>query len=192
MQAWWMSMDLFSQTLWGLAVFSSLVFVGQMIMTFAGMDSDINADLDVCTDGDPTGSTDGPFQLFTFRNFINFLLGFSWTALAFRGPITNVYTLLALAVGVGILLVAAVMFIFKWMSQMEQSGNIDVKNAAGCIGEVYLPIPGQKQGEGKVQITISGAIREYDAITEGETLRTGTPIRVVKVLNERLLQVTNL
>lgn len=180
MQEWWMSMDGFMQTLWGIAIFTSIIFVGQMIMTFIGMDSDMSTDIDF--NGD-TSSAGEPFQLFTFRNFINFFLGFGWTAIALRTAIDSTFLLLLVAVVVGILLVAAVLLIFKWMSGMEQSGNISVSMAVGCTGEVYLPIPAAKKGEGKVQISIQGAIREYDALTEGDALPTGTPIRVVKIIN---------
>lgn len=184
MEEWWMSMDGFMQTLWGIAVFASIVFIGQMIMTFVGMDSDISTDVDF--NGDTSGGGE-PFQLFTFRNFVNFFLGFGWTAIALRPAIDNTFLLLLSAVLVGVLLVAAVLLIFRWMSGMEQSGNITMDQAVGCTGEVYLPIPAARKGEGKVQISIHEAIREYDALTEGEALATGTPIRVVKVINSLVI-----
>ena len=186
MQAWWMSLDIFMQTLWGIAVFVSLVFIVQMIMTFTGMNTDIDMDVDMSND---TSSADGPFQLFTFRNFINFFLGFSWTGIALRPNIENTFLLLLIAIAVGVLLVVAVMFIFKWMAGMEESGNISVKNALGCKGTVYIPVAGQKKGEGKIQLTVQGAIREYNAVTDGESLPTGTPVRVVGVLNDDLLLI---
>lgn len=190
MQEWWMSLDLFSQTLWGIAIFTSLIFLGQTIMTFAGMHSDIS-DINIDINGD-SADVSGPFQLFTFRNFVNFFLGFSWAALAFQNTIENTFLLLGIAAIIGALLVIAVMFIFKWMSNMEESGNIDIHQAVGCQGNVYLTIPAQKSKEGKVQIAVQKAIREYDAITEGDTLPTGTPIRVVEVLNDNLLLVEKL
>ena len=73
---------------------------------------------------------------------------------------------------------------------MQQSGNIDVfKSAVGCEGTVYLTIPAERKGLGKVQITINNAIREYDALTDGEALQTGVPITVTEVLNDHTLVV---
>lgn len=184
MQAWWMSMNIFMQTLWGIAVFVSLVFIVQMVMTFIGMDTDIDVDIDT----DST-SGEGPFQLFTFRNFVNFFLGFSWTGIALRPNIESTFLLLVVAVLVGVLLVVAVMFIFKWMSGMEESGNISSQKTVGCKGTVYIPVAGQKKGEGKIQITVQGAVREYNAVTEGDSLPTGTPVRVTGVLNDDLLLI---
>jgi hypothetical protein len=72
MEIWWNSLDLFLKIMWGIAIAASIIFSIQMVMTFAGMDADGNLE-----DGGSEG--DAPFQLFTFRNFINFFLGFSWT-----------------------------------------------------------------------------------------------------------------
>lgn len=186
MQEWWMSMDIFMKGLWCISLTASIIFIIQTIMTFIGMDSDAGASADF--DG---SSADGefPFQLFTFRNFVNFFLGFGWTAIALNDSIEARWAVMLISIAVGLLLVAIVMYIFFLMSRMEQSGNIDIQDAAGCKGNVYLKIPGHKSGEGKVQITIQEAVREYNAITEGDELPTGTPIRVTQVVNEDTLLV---
>lgn len=193
MQEWWSSLDIFMRSLWGITIFATLVFIIETIMTFVGMDSDIDVGTDVSfdtdTSGDASADTSHPFQLFTFRNFINFFLGFGWTAISLRSSLDNTFLLLLVAVVVGVLLVAAVMYIFKWLSGMEQSGNINIHTAKGCKGTVYLTIPPDRQGEGKVQISIQGAIREYNAVTDGEKLANGTPIRVKEVLNENTLLI---
>lgn len=190
MQEWWMSLDLFMKCLWCISIFSSLVFIIQSIMTFTGMDSGTDMDVDMNVDPGAMNHTDSqPFQLFTFRNFINFFLGFSWTAIALRPLVSNTVLLLVIAVIVGVALVTAVMLIFKWMSGMEQSGNIGTQQAVGCRGSVYLTIPGNREGEGKVQISIQESIREYDAMTDGEKLTNGTPVKVTAVLNDRTLLV---
>ncbi len=193
METWWGSLDPFMQTLWGIAIFASLVFIIQSVMTFIGMDS--NTDFDASFEGDMSvdgGGESTPFQLFTFRNLINFLLGFSWTAIAVRASTESTATILIASVIVGVLLVAAVIFLFKWMSGMQQSGTIDMNEAVGSKGSVYLTVPAHRSGEGKVQITVRGAIREYDALTDGERLMNETPIRVVQVLNGHTVLVERL
>lgn len=189
MQAWWASLDIYMQILWIITLTASLIFVIQTILTFIGMDSDGGLDV---PDGGMSADTDAgtfPFQLFTFRNFINFFLGFGWTAITLAG---NAHPVLVVIVSilVGVALVAAVMYIFYLMSKMEQSGNIETSSAVGCRGSVYLTIPGERQGEGKVQINIQGAVREFDAMTNGDTLPNGCPIEVTQVLNENMLLVT--
>ena len=188
MEEWWSSLGLFMQSVWCITLCASLVFVIQTIMTFIGMDTDGGMDVDVSADTATDGDS-GPFLLFTFRNFINFLLGFGWSIISFEKAIENQFVLILVSAVIGVLLVMAVMAIFRFMSRMEQSGTINMANAVGCKGNVYLKIPGEKRGEGKVQISIQGAIREFDALTAGEELETGAPIRVVEVINDNTLQV---
>ena len=152
MEEWWSSLGLFMQSVWCITLFASLVFVIQTIMTFIGMDTDGGMDVDVSADTAIDGDS-GPFQLFTFRNFINFLLGFGWSIISFEKAIENQFVLILVSAVIGVLLVMAVMAIFRFMSRMEQSGTINMANAVGCRGNVYLKIPGEKRGEGKVQIS---------------------------------------
>lgn len=186
---WWSGLDLMLKIMWCIAIATSLIFVVQSIMTFIGADT--GADMDVDTDFDGASFDGDPsMNLFTFRNLVNFLLGFSWTGILLDGSFSHRAITLLVATLVGLALVVAVMMLFKWLSGMQQSGNIDVrKSGVGCVGKVYLTIPGQRAGAGKVQITISGAVREYDALTDGETIHTGTPIHVVEVLDESTLLV---
>lgn len=192
MIAWWTSLSVMMKVLWGITLAASLTFIIQTILTFLGADADFNADFDVDSGGadvDMTGDHTG-MGLLTFRNFVNFLIGFGWTAILLKGDISSKPVLLAVSVLVGLCLVALVMLLFKWVSSMQQSGNIDVyKSAVNCTGKVYLTIPGHRAGEGKVQITINNSVREYDAVTDGETLPTGKDIRVVEVISENSLLV---
>lgn len=178
------------KVLWCITLATSLIFVIQSVATFLGADAD-HGGLDGGADLDMDGMPDDPsfaevhssgMNLLTFRNFINFLLGFGWTSVLLTNIPWGWRIPLAVAVGVG--LVAIVMLLFKWLSSMQQSGNIDLyKSAVGCTGTAYLTIPGARKGEGKVQISINGAVREYGAVTDGETLPTGTRIRVVEVVD---------
>ena len=85
------------------------------------------------------------------------------------------------------------MYVFKWLSTMQASGNIDVATAAvGCKGKAYLAIPAERSGEGKVQITINDSVREYDAVTDGDAIKTGAQVKVLEVLDPHTLLVEEL
>ena len=173
--------------LWVVTLSASLIFVIQSILTFVGADADADFDMDVDTgmDGADLSNIEGGSNLYTFRNFVNFCLGFGWSAILLQDSIASPVVLILVSALIGAALVVAVMYLFKWLSSMQQSGNINVqKQAAGCEGKVYLTIPAGRSGAGKVQITIAGSVREYDALTESEeALKTGTPIRVVDALD---------
>lgn len=191
MITWWTSLSTAMQVLWAITLSASLIFVIQTIMTFLGL-GDHDADFDLDT-SDGTFDADPSMNLLTFRNLVNFCLGFGWTAVLMHEKIQSNALLIIVSVIVGVLLVTAVMWIFKWLSGMQQTGNIDVhKSAVGCEGKVYLTIPGERKGEGKVQITINNAVREYDAVTDGETIPTGKAIKVTEVINDYTLLVEEL
>ena len=191
MITWWTSLSTAMQVLWAITLSASLIFVIQTVMTFLGL-GDHDADFDLDT-SDGSFDADPSMNLLTFRNLVNFCLGFGWTAVLMHEKIQSNALLIIVSVIVGILLVTVVMWIFKWLSGMQQTGNIDVhKSAVGCEGKVYLTIPGERKGEGKVQITINNAVREYDAVTDGDTIRTGTAIKVTEVINDYTMLVEEL
>lgn len=192
---WWTALDPFMKVLWTVALGASLIFIIESVMTFIGADAGdtggIDMDFDTGVDditavyGDSLGS-----NLYTFRNFVNFCLGFGWTAILLRQKIESTGLLIIIAISVGAALVAIVMYLFKLLSNMQQSGTINVyKSAVGCYGRVYLTIPGERSGEGKVQISINNAIREYSAITDGDTIANGKPIKVTEVIDSDTLLV---
>ena len=190
MTEWWTSLDLFMKILWCIAIASSLIFIVETVLTFIGADVDFDADADFDV---PDGAFEGEpsMNLYTFRNLVNFLLGMSWTAILLKEQVASKVLLMVIAFVAGAILVAAVMMMFKWLSKMQQSGNIDLmKDAEGCNGKVYLTIPAERGGTGKVQITINGAVREYDAMTDSEQdLKTGKAIKVVEAIDNSTLLV---
>ena len=190
---WWAELSLVMKILWGVTLTASLVFIIQSILTFVGadVDSDFDVDVDTSIDGGDLSNIDGGANLYTFRNFVNFILGFGWSAILLQDSVPHVALRIVLSVIIGVALVAVVMYLFKWLAGMQQSGNINLqKSASGCEGKVYLTIPENRSAAGKVQITINGAVREYDAVTESETpLKTGTSIRVVDALDANTLLV---
>ena len=190
MTEWWISLDLFMKILWCIAIASSLIFIIETVLTFIGADVEMDMDTDFDV---PDGGFEGDpsMNLYTFRNLVNFLLGMSWTAILLQEQIASKALLMIIAFVVGALLVFAVMMMFKGLSKMQQSGNIDVyKSAIGCNGKVYLTVPAERKGTGKVQININNSVREYDALTDSEDdLKTGTSIKVTEVLDTNTLLV---
>lgn len=195
---WWAGLSVGMKILWGVTLTATLIFLIQSVATFIGAESgDFDtADIDFHgMDSDVPDAIEGGsgMNLYTFRNLVNFCLGFGWSAILLQAQVPSVGLRMVLSVLVGIGLVVLVMYLFKWLSDMQQTGTINVyKSAVGCQGKVYLTIPGARSGEGKVQITISGAVREYAAITDSDTLKTGTPIRVIEVVNDSTLLVEEL
>ena len=193
---WWAELSPVMKLLWGVTLTASLIFIIQTVMTFLGADADstdFDVDVDTSMDGADLSNIEGGSNLYTFRNFVNFFLGFGWAAILLRPSVKSTGLLVVVAVLVGIALVVAVMYLFKWLSSMQQSGNINIyKEAVGCQGKCYLIIPGERSGEGKVQITIQGAVREYNAVTDGDEIKTGASVKVIEAIDANTLLVEGL
>ena len=193
---WWADLSPVMKLLWGVTLTATLIFVIQTVMTFLGADADstdFDVDVDASMDGSDLSNIDSGANLYTFRNFVNFFLGFGWTAIILQPSVKSTAVLVIISVLVGIALVALVMYMFKWLYSMQQSGNINVyKAAVGCQGKCYLRIPGERAGEGKVQITIQGAVREYNAVTDGDEIKTGASVKVVEAIDGNTLLVEEL
>lgn len=167
---------------WYIALPVSLFFGLQTIMTFVGLsggETDMDSD---------SGDTDMPFEIFTLRNLINFLLGFSWTGISFYDSIESKNILIIVAVLIGLSFVAIFFFIIKQVLKLSEDNSFKIENALHKTAEVYLTIPEAKSGKGKVQISINGAFHELDAITlSNEKIPSSAAVKVVAIEDNLLI-----
>ena len=189
MAEWWSNIPAFEKVFWYFAIPFSVVFLIQLLVTFVGMgdDGDFEFGDDIDSDGDSGGQS--TFNLFTVRNFIIFFTIFGWTGIAAANAGLNKGFSLILAIILGLIVMAIVAGIFYSMTKLTESGNVEMKNAINGVGEVYLTIPGKRNGIGKVQMNLQGSLRELDSMTDGETLASGSMVRVIDILNNQLLLV---
>jgi len=176
------------RTFWFIALPVSLIFLIQTILTFIGMDSGdgTSADFDSNLDGG------APFQLFSFRNLINFLLGFSWAGISFYYTITSPTILVAFAVLAGTAMVGLFFFLMNQISRLAEDNTFRITETLGKSAQVYLSIPANRTGKGKIQISVKGAVHELEAVTDGDRLETGLMVRVEAVLDNNLVSVVKL
>lgn len=176
-------MPVLQQGFWYLAFFASLIFIFQTIMTFLGTDA--SADLDADFDGD-FHNVEAPFDLFTFRNLINFLLGFGWTGVAFYGKMNDVILVIAAFI-VGLIFVGIFFFIIKQILKLQEDNTFNINNTVGKTAEVYITIQAHKLGSGKVQVSVKRSMHELEAVTEQEKkIYAGNKVRIVRVENQVL------
>lgn len=195
---WWSDIPAFQKAFWYFAIPFTTLFIIQTILTFLGLGESGGLDFDdgsvgdnIDFDGDDgfqfeSGSS---FPIFTVRNFIVFFTVFGWTGItATTSGFGNIITII-LAVLLGLTVMFIVAGIFYFMSKMTESGNLKIINAIGKMGEVYLFIPEKRTGVGKVHIKVQGAVREIDAVTDGERISTGATIVVTEIVDNRMLLV---
>lgn len=174
------------RTFWYVAIPTSLIFVIQTIMTFAGADTSNGHDTDFHSD---LSGTETPFQLFSLRNLVNFLLGFSWTGISFYTTISNKPILVVLSLTVGILFVYLFFMILRYVQRLTEDNSFKIINTLNKTAEVYLTIPENKKGKGKIMISVNGAFHELEAMTENDKILSGAVVKVVRIENSNILIV---
>lgn len=180
------NMELLLKTFWFIAIPASFIFIIQTIMTFMGTDSSDGLQADF--DGDLSGG-DVPFQLFSLRNLINFLLGFGWTGISFYTTIANKAILIIIALAVGILFIYLFFMVIGQMQKLAEDNSFQLNNTLNKTAEVYLTIPENKKGKGKIMVSVNGSFHELDAVTENEKIPSGTMVKIVKIENNQILIV---
>ena len=175
-------LDPLLKSYWYIALPVSLFFLLQTIMTFIGLsggETDIDSD---------SGDTDLPFEIFTLRNLINFLLGFSWTGISLYDSIANKLILILISVAVGILFIGIFFILIKQILKLGEDNSFKFENTINQTATVYLTIPEAKSGVGKVQVSVNGSYHELQAMTEAsEKITTGSVVKIKNVENNILI-----
>ncbi len=172
---------------WIIAIVATIVFVVQTIMAFAGIGGD--TDFDEVTSAE-TVDDSGFGGLFSFRNLINFLLGYGWTGVALYDEIRHPFWLYAVCVLVGLIFIVAFVIMFRLMMRLSHDGTFHDEESLGLVADVYLRIPAARTGRGKVQFSVKGSVHELDAVTDGLSgIPTGGHVKIVEVLGDELVRV---
>ncbi len=165
-----------------------------------GEDADLEGDVDLEGDFDLEESPgldleeeldtgDVSFRMFTLQGLLGFFMMFGLIGLALTQQ-ANASDFLSLlgALAAGVFTMWLVSQLFIGVARLQESGNIDYRNAIDQDGEVYLTIP--KAGTGKIQIIIQGGLRICEAASKDEKrIPTGQRVRVIDVVNGNVLIV---
>lgn len=180
------NLDPLLKAFWFIAIPSSLIFLIQTIMTFIGVDATDGIDADFDSN---LADTDAPFQLFSLRNLINFLLGFSWTGISFYSSISSSVLLIVVAFLIGCLFVYLFFLIIQQVQKLAEDNSFKMAETLNKTAEVYTPIPANMQGMGKVLISVKGAFHELDAMTEDQKIESHAVVKVVRIESNSILIV---
>ncbi len=174
------------RTFWYIAMPASVVFIIQTIMTFIGSDAMDGTSADFDGDFD---AADAPFQLFSFRNLINFLLGFGWSGISFYSFIKSPILLIVVSLLIGCAFVYMFFIVIKQLMKLSENDTFKLTNTLNKNAEVYLTIPANRTGKGKILVSVNGSVHELEAITDGEKINSGAIVRVAKIENENTIVV---
>ncbi len=185
------------------AALGGTVFILQFVMAVIGFgaeDLDFGDDIpdgipddvpgDFSHDVGGHGST-WLFGVISFRTTVAALTFFGLAGLAATtsGKVGEPLSLL-IAIAAGASALYGVHYLMQTLYRLRHDGTVRIDRTVGQRGTVYIPIPANHSGLGKIQIRTQGRIMEYAAKTTApERLKTGTTVEVVSVLSPMTLEV---
>ncbi len=168
----------------GCAVFGGVVLALQTVMSlFGGDHGDMHHDV-----GDPAGH-DAAANLISVRSVSAFIAFFglaSWGALKAGW---NPYASLAVGLFAGTVMLIGVALLFRLPTKMHSEGNLEPQNAVGAVAHVYLRIPANNAGKGKITLVLQGRTAEFHACTRGAEIPTGAEVRIAKLITSDTFEV---
>lgn len=214
MANWWDSLDMVLKVLYCIAIPATLVMVVQTVLSIvggfeggAGVDVsdtsglDFGGDFDTFADGAEIDAgtdmnADGAFldggnpadfsiaRMFTVQGVVTFLTVMGWTAIVAINSDMSSFLSIILGVAFGFVAMYLVAKLIYASRKLTENGTLNMKNAIGEEGKVYIPIPEKNKGEGKISLCVQGRYMDLAAVTEdSEILATGTAVRVIDVVN---------
>ncbi len=166
------------------AIVGGGMFILRSVLMFIGLGGDDMADGGGLGDGADLGDDGTPvadFKMVSVHSLTAFLLMFGLVGFLVIRNYGNDAMLAAAVASLlsGIVTMFVIAKLFSWSRRLQSDGSIYLKDAIGCEGSVYLGIlPGDI---GKIQITVNGALKVFDARCSDPAakLKTGDRIKVV-------------
>lgn len=184
MLEWWNNMDLVGQIFALIAIPSTLVLVVQTVLLIIGIGGDdIDAD-GVDITGNGVGDTPGDgggdgMVLFSLRGIMAMAAVGGWSGLVMHQSGFSLTVTVLLATVFGFITLVGIAYIMNLATKLQSSGNLVIGYAIGKVGTVYIPIPPNMKGSGKINLTVQERFIEIDAVTPCKRkLTTGESVRV--------------
>lgn len=186
------------------AVIGGTVLVCQFLLTLIGIGGDDSGDADFDGADAPGDGADGHgspdhdhphhgtnwfFGVLTFRTLVAAVTFFGLAGLAAKNNGAGPMPTLVAALAGGSVALFTVHWLMKSLSKLRAEGTSSPRDAVGCEGTVYVPIPAGRQGLGKVTVSVRSRTMELQARTAESALPTGARVVVVEVVGDEVVEV---
>ena len=184
---------------------AGLFFVIQVVAMMVGglgdadldMESpDLDADMDLDADADVDAhdvaahaDSSADFHWISIQGITAFFMMFGLIGLMLnKGHGWGAGASVGIGVGAGLVTNFAVAKIFQMFRRLQSSGTMDLRNAIGEEGNVYLTIKSDEPG--KIQIAVQEHLKVFDAVSaDGSEIPTDSRIRVVRLVKGNTMVV---
>ena len=129
------------------------------------------------------------FGVISFRTVVAALAFFGLSGLAAQSADAAPATVFAVALAAGATAMFAVYWMMRSLQMLRADGTVQIRRAIGQHGTVYLRVPANRSGSGKIQLNLQNRTMEYLAVTDGPEVPTGAKVVVVGIVNSTTLEV---
>lgn len=162
-----------------LAGIATLLFLAKLALdaTLGGAGTDLDAG-DVDAHVDSTSA----FTLFSTLSILSFFMGVGWMGLAARvswGLGAAASAALATGFGSGLMLLSAALM--HGLRKMAHTPRYDAGTALGRTASVYLTIPAKGEGQGQIEVSVSGRRKIMPAVSAAGEIPAFSSARIVDV-----------
>ncbi len=176
---WWKAMGSTTQAFMSMAIVSTLLLAMLIAVHLMGLEQDT----------EPSGTTpsERKRQWFDARMILVFCTVCSWLIVVFNFAQFNLKLSLLFAVLIaGPLAFFSRYMLKRWFTPFEEVSKFDLLQQTG---EVLQSIPPHRNGFGKVYLALPEAPFQVEAITAGQELSPGVHVRVIDVIDDRIILV---
>jgi serine/threonine protein kinase len=128
--------------------------------------------------------------LLTFRTIVFALAFFGLAGRAAAAADIEPGPSLGVALTAGAAALFGVAWLMRSLYRLRSDGTVRIERAVGRRGTVYLTIPANKAGVGKVLLNVQNRTMEYQAVTAHDALPCGAPVTVVAVIGPDMVEVS--
>ena len=133
------------------------------------------------------------FGMLTLRTLIAAVTFFGVAGKAAESADLSLPNQLLIAVVCGVAAMCLVHWLMRAFFRLSEDGTVRINRAVGQEGTVYISIPADEAGAGKITLNLQGRLMEYLAVTSGHaSLPAGARVVVVGVAGSSTLEVESL
>ena len=193
MTEWWNELLVLQQIAFILAVSATAIMLIFLILMMFGMDDQTfdggyqDADLSFLSD-EPLSAISG-LKLLTIRGALVFVSIAGWM-IYILAPLMHGALVILIGILSGVFASFLQALAFRAAMKLESSGNLDYHRTIGKTATVYIRVPKERHGRGKVTLSLEDRFIEVEAITdEKNDLKTKTMVEIIGLENDTTVVV---
>jgi membrane protein implicated in regulation of membrane protease activity len=129
------------------------------------------------------------FGVVTFRTLVAAVAFFGLAGMWAAEEQVPQIGVLAIAVAAGVAAMFGVYYVMRSLTRLDSEGTLRIERAVGKPGTVYLPVPANKGGAGKIHMKLQNQLIELQAMTAADRLPVGATVMVTGVLGPDTVEV---